>query len=122
MSDKIDILGKLIMEKLRDVSIELCEGLTESRYDSPGHKEVQKEIEAFSPEQKETLIKCITYCIDGGINDFLFNLDKASRKSKELSISLKGEDISGLTEGLHRELYGARGWQQRLSKYGSKNT
>jgi len=122
MSDNLDILGKLLMGKLRDVSIELCEGLTESRYESPGHKEIQKEIENFSPEQKQALIKCVTYCIDGGINDFLFNLDKASRNSKELSISLKGEDVSGLTEGLHRELYGAQGWQQRFSRYGIENT
>ncbi len=119
MNDKVDVLGKLVMEKLRDISIELCEGMTESRYDSPGHKEIQNEIESFTPEQKEILIKCVSYCIDGGINDFLFNLDKESRKSKKLSISVNGKNISELTDGLNRELYGESGWQKRLSKYGN---
>tara|TARA_R110001583_G_scaffold174008_1_gene328195 strand:- start:340 stop:597 length:258 start_codon:yes stop_codon:yes gene_type:complete len=85
MSDKMDVLGKLVMEKLRDVSIELCEGLAQSRFDSPGHGDVQKEIESFSPEQKEVLLECITYCIDGGINDFLFNLKNWGRSKIKLN-------------------------------------
>ena len=47
MNEKKDIFGKLVMEKLRDISIELCEGLLEARYDSPGHKEIQREIESI---------------------------------------------------------------------------
>lgn len=118
----MDEFGKLLMEKLRDVSIELCEGLTESRYESPGHKEIQKELEGFTPEQKEILIKCVTYCIDGGINDYLFNLDKELRKSDSLALMVKGESVINKTEGLSRELYGEDGWQQRYSAYGKPNT
>lgn len=118
----MDKFGKLVMEKLRDVSIDLCQGLTESRFESPGHEEIQKEIEALSHQQKETLIKCVAYCIDGGINDFLFNLDKASRNSGEISITVNGESIIKLTENLTHELYGKEGWQQRFSAYGTPNT
>lgn len=117
MNEKMDPFGKLVMEKLRDISIELCEGLLDARYDSPGHKEMQREIESFSPKQKEVFLKCITYCIDGGINDFLANLDKASRKTKDINISVKNENILHLTESLNHELYGENGWQKRFSKY-----
>ncbi len=122
MSKNMDKLGKLVMEKLRDVSIELCQGLTESRFESPGHKEIQKEIEALSPQQKEILIECVAYCVDGGINDFLFNLDKISRNSGEISLIVNGENIIKLTENLAHELYGKEGWQQRFSAYGTPNT
>ena len=119
MSEELDIFGRLVMEKLRDVSIELCEGLVESRFVSPGHKEIQNDIESLSSEQKETLIRCVTYCIDGGINDFLFNLEKESSKAKEIEVSVRGKSIVELTDGLSKALYGEAGWQKRLSKYGS---
>ncbi|MDA0118053.1 hypothetical protein [Vibrio sp. T11.5] len=118
----MDEFGKLLIEKLRDVSIELCEGLTESRYESPGHKEIQNEIEAWSPEQKALLVKTVTYCIDGGINDFLFNLDKAIRKSENIALSVGGQNITTSSESLVCKLYGDGGWQKKFSKYGKPNT
>jgi hypothetical protein len=117
MSDNKDIFGKLLMEKLRDVSIELCEGLTESKYDSPGHREIQKQLESFTTEQKEVFKNCVTYCIDGGINDFLYNIDKESRKSKDLILSIKGKNITESSSQLSHEVHGENGWKKQFSKY-----
>ena len=117
MSNNIDILGKFIMENLRDVSIELCNGLLESKYESPGHKDIQEKLSRFTSEEKEVLKELITYCIDGGINDFLYRLDSESRNKGTLKVLINGSETNELTEGLSKELYGENGWKQKFSQF-----
>ena len=122
MKNEADVFGKLVMEKLRDVSIELSEGIVESRYESPGHKEIQNEIQSLSPKQKEIFLKCVIYCVDGGINDFVFNLDKELRQSGGIDVLIDSKNLKDLSPSLSQELYGEAGWQKRHSKYGSQDT
>ncbi|RRC97700.1 hypothetical protein EHS89_16090 [Amphritea balenae] len=122
MKNEADVFGKLVMEKLRDVSIELSEGIVESRYESPGHKEIQNEIQSLSTKQKEIFLKCVIYCVDGGINDFVFNLDKELRQSGGIDMLIDSKNLKDLSPSLSQELYGEGGWQKRHSKYGSQDT
>ena len=86
MSNEIDILGKLLMSEFRDTAIKCCEGLIEGKFDSPGHREIQSTLASITQEQKELIRKCIVYCVDGGLNDFLFHLDEAIRTKNGISI------------------------------------
>jgi RNA binding exosome subunit len=122
MSNDLDVFGKFIMENLRDVSIKLCNGLIESKYESPGHKEIQKKLNSFTSEDKKVLMELITYCVDGGINDFLYRLDKQSREKGALKLLVNGKEAKDLTESLSKELHGKNGWQKRFSEFNGENT
>ena len=116
MNTEIDIFGEFLMENLRDVAIALCNGLADSKFDSPGHREIQSELQSLTPSQKEAFKKAVTYCVDGGINDFLYRLDKESRTTKRLDIQVNGRSTSELCDGLSKQLHGATGWKARFSK------
>jgi hypothetical protein len=117
MKNNDNIFGKLLIEKLRDVSIESCHGLLEGKYSSPSHKSIQKELEGFSDEQKKVILNLVKYCVDGGMNDFLYNLDEKIRKDNSITIIENGYNIIEDSPGLNRELHGDKGWILKFSKF-----
>ena len=116
-TEPLDLLGKLLMQDLRDTSIEICKGLTEGKFESPNHQAMQHLISHLSNADKDVLIKCVAYCIDGGINDFLYELDKKCREPADVQLSVKGQNVAELTPMLHRELYGSNGWKAKFSTH-----
>ena len=119
MSKKVDYLGEFIMKHFRDVALECAEGLCEGRFDSPGHRRFQEELAALSGPEKKLVQQTLAYCIDGGLNDFLFHLDKEVRTKKRIQLLIDGVDCSELSDGLHQELHGPKGWKEAYSKYES---
>jgi hypothetical protein len=117
MSKEIDYLGKFIMRHFRDVALECAEGLCKGRFDSPGHRKFQEELSALLDAQKMLLQQTLAYCIDGGLNDFLFQLDHEVRKKKRIQLLVDGVDCAELSDALHREMHGPKGWKQVYSKY-----
>lgn len=117
MNKKIDYFGEFIIKHFRDVALECVEGLCEEKFDSPGHRAYQKEIASLSDNEKRILKETLAYCIDGGLNDFLFHLDKEGRLKKRIRVIIDGLESTDLSEGLHKELHGKNGWKNRFSKF-----
>jgi hypothetical protein len=117
MSKDLDYLGEFLMKHFRDVALECAEGLCEGRFDSPGHRRFQKELEPLPAETKKLIQESLAYCLDGAMNDFLFHVDAESRKKKRLQLFVDGVDATKFTEGLHRELHGDDGWMTRFSSF-----
>jgi len=97
-----ELIGKLLMTNLRDISLETCDGLLHNRFESPGHKEIQELLKNFTPEQKQIFQKAVRYCIDGGINNFTYSL---------------GKNIEDFDDNLNQKLYRQEGWIAKYSKY-----
>ena len=85
MNNQSDELGAFLIKYLRDQAIDTVSGLSENRYNSPGHKAHQEKISEFTTEQKQLLIETVGYCMDNAINVFLFNLNKENSLSKTIS-------------------------------------
>jgi hypothetical protein len=51
----LDRIGRLLVNKQRDVALEACEGICEGRFSAPGHKAMQRRLSEITPEQKETI-------------------------------------------------------------------
>ena len=117
MNKENDYLGEFTMKHFRDVALECAEGLCEARFDSPGHRKFQEELLALSDSQKKLLQHTLAYCIDGGLNDFLFHLDDETRKKKRIELLIDGIPCSEFSDGLHRELHGKSGWKETFSKF-----
>jgi hypothetical protein len=120
MSNELDYLGEFIMKHFRDVALECIEGLCEGRFDSPGHRRFQDELASLSASDKKLVQQTLAYCVDGGLNDFLFHLDKAMRsKKKRIQLLVDGVLCTDLTDGLHKKLHGLDGWKEKFSKFES---
>src|SRR6478736_5929215 len=119
MNKDLDYLGEFLMKHLRDVALECAEGLCEGRFDSPGHRRFQEELEPLPAQTKKLIQESLAYCLDGAINDFLFHLDAEGRGKKRLRLLVDGVESSELTKGLHRELHGGEGWKRRFSNFES---
>ena len=117
MSKELDYLGDFLMKHFRDVALECAEGLCEGRFDSPGHRRFQEELEPLPPQTKKLIQESLAYCLDGAMNDFLFHLDAEGRKGDRIEVLVDGVEVTELTEGLHRDLHGDEGWQNRFSKF-----
>lgn len=118
MENELDHLGKLLMERLRDVAFECVEGLCENRFDSPGHRAFQKLLASMSPEQREIVRDTVQYCVDSALNDFLFYLDKELRRKKPtLRLEAGGISVTEQSANLQKELYGATGWKAKFSHF-----
>lgn len=117
MSKELDYLGDFMMKRFRDVALECAEGLCEGRFDSPGHKRFQDELDGLPPQTKKLLQESLAYCLDGAMNDFLFHLDDECRKKGRIRLLVDGVEATDATEGLHRELHGDEGWKSRFSTF-----
>jgi len=115
MSEKADIIGQFVMQNLRDVALDLCDGLCEERFSSPGHKELQIELRQLTEVQKKLVRKCVAYCVDGALNDFIYRLEDVKSTTPISLTVVSREGIS--TDRLHRKLHGRDGWKERFSKF-----
>lgn len=113
-----DFFGEFLMNHFRDGVLECVNGLCDGKFDSPGHRQFQNELEGFTEDQKDLLKRTVAYCMDGGMNNLLFDLDSELRKGKRIQILVDGQQISDDSEALHRELWGPSGWIAKFSKYG----
>jgi hypothetical protein len=73
----------------------------------------------FSPEQKTLIRRCVVDSVDAGIHDFLFKLQKCASFKNDIQVRADGQNIVGLSDGIHGALFGTDGWQARFSKHGS---
>ncbi|MEL7538141.1 MAG: hypothetical protein AAFZ58_01875 [Pseudomonadota bacterium] len=104
-----ELLGRLLTHHLRDVSLEMCDGILAGRFESPGHREHQAKLANLSAADRQRIFELVTYCVDGGINDFLH----ACHRESDL---LRQGDESVNPGSLY---WGERGWLNRYSKFGA---
>jgi len=102
------------MEALRDTAFEMCDGILEGRFGSPGHREFQVLMSDVPDEHHEAIRKLVRYCVDGGINDFMACLEKDGPQIPALA---ETGLVGGGDEGLLSRLHGPDGWKARFSKF-----
>ena len=116
MSAQIDFLGEFFVRNFRNTATECVHGLCREEFDSPGHREYQKLISTLSDEQKDVLQKVVKYCVEGALNDTLYQLDlELNKKKPRIKIQVDGEPLAntGDPATLHSRLWGPTGWLNR---------
>jgi hypothetical protein len=117
MSAEIDFFGEFLVRNFRNTAIECVEGLCRDDFDSPGHREYQKLISTLPDEQKEVLQKVVRYCVEGALNDTLYQLGlELNKKKPRIQIQVDGLPLASAAgpTSLHSRLWGPTGW---LSQY-----
>lgn len=122
--DPVDQLGKFLMEDLRDRAISHCDALLESRSNAPSRFKLRNDLGSLSEEQQAIVRRCVIFCVDDAIHDFLFRLHERDDSEAQIRLSVDGADVDVLGQdrwgGLHYGPFGEDGWQALYSRYGQQ--
>lgn len=114
-SSVLDAFGSLITTSLRDAALHRAEALLSNSLRSPSTQALQAELQAFTPQQLDTLRSLVRNSVDAGIHNFLFRLQELSEGVGSARVFVNGEDVARLSDGLHGEPYSSQGWYSRFS-------
>lgn len=116
--DKLAAFGQLVALRLRDPAVEGFENFCKGNIKAPALLDLQKEVQALSPEVQSIVHRCLISAIDGAIHDFLFSLQEGECGTHSIEVAVGGESVSELSDGLHGEIFGDEGWFAKFSAYG----
>lgn len=117
MDEPLDKFGRLLVTQLRDPAVYFFDAACEGRWKSPGMQDLQAELAALSPEQRDVARRALLMALDAGIHDFLFALQEAHDLEKGVAVSVDGENVAELSDGLQGEPWTDNGWIARFSRY-----
>ncbi|MFH6997235.1 DUF6547 family protein [Flavobacterium sp. FlaQc-57] len=109
-----------MVKNLRDKGIGNAETLLSNTSKAPSNLKLQTEINQFNESQKELIKEIVVKSIDVAIHDFLFSLQKLANFENNIQITVNGENIVELSDGIHGESYSENGWNAKFSEYGAK--
>lgn len=115
----LDEFGKLLIQELRDTSIDEMNNIINGRSKAPVNIELFKKLENFSSDQISILNEFVVKAIDKELHNTLFMIENYAEK---LSLVYRDENEAGISlteisDGLSGELYTEDGWIERFSKY-----
>lgn len=113
----LDKFGEFIVTKLRDRAIEQHLLMQEGHWKSPAIQDLQREIVALSPEQKELLRHVVVDVVDTALHDLLFAIQEAHDTGAGIEVTADGENVAELSGMLQGEHLGEDGWITRFSRY-----
>jgi hypothetical protein len=117
--DALDCLGRFLMQHVRDGAFESTERLLEGRWKSPSLQALQKALVGLSLEQRDLVRRSCRSIIDRTIHDFLFALvEETERARGRVVMTVDAKNAVALSDGLHGEPFGKRGWRARFSRFG----
>jgi len=119
MEDKknLDLFGQILMNDVRDITIDQWEGRLDGKNKGVTSKDVFKKCQHFSLEDKELIKKLFSQVIDTTIHHLLVAIEQ--NESLNVTISLdsnKSVNIEDVSDGLAGELYTGNGWIATFSK------
>lgn len=117
MNDPLDIFGEFVVLNLHDKMLFDLDTLLKSGWKSPGLQNIQSRIQNLSECEKALVREIVLRIIEAGMHDFLFALQEEYDNKGLLHFFVEGEDVAGLSDGIHGEIFGDDGWINRFSKY-----
>lgn len=113
----LDVVGELLMVRIRDKSIENWERILDGRMLGETAETVRQELSETSAGISEKVKRIIPHVVDTVIHNFLWALEQ--EKAVGLWIEADGQvtpSIREVSDGLTGELYGERGWIAKFSR------
>lgn len=119
MLEPLDKFGKLVVEELRDRSIDYFDAASVGHWKAPALQQLQADLSTFAPEEHAIARRALIAALDAGIHGFLFALVEGHDRHREMTVIVDGQDVVAQSDGLHGELWARDGWIARFSKYPS---
>ncbi|MDB5123562.1 MAG: hypothetical protein JWP94_1691 [Mucilaginibacter sp.] len=118
MMEKLESLGKEIIENLRDLSIEEYLAIKKGSLKSRDAQNIYKIFSSVNKKDQDKIDKIVFNVIDRVLHNALWMFEQ----SKDFTITDKNlispnEDIVEESDGLSGELYSEDGWIEKYSKF-----
>jgi hypothetical protein len=114
--DILDQFGILLMEWVRDWSIEELDSLIDGNGKSPEQKKLGQLYKALPPDSRDALEKLVPVAVDTALHYFLWLVEE----NQDLDLVMKTpkglRSVKSESDGLSGEIYSHRGWIARFSK------
>ena len=117
-NDELDVLGQFLMKHLRDRGISKVEGLLTGHWKAPGLKRLQRDLGALTPEQQDLVRRAVISSLDTALHAFLFAVQEQTDLDGPIAITVRGENVARMSDGLQGELVTEDGWFARFSASG----
>lgn len=117
-TDELDILGQFLMKHLRDRGIGQVEGLLAGRWKAPSLEGLQRELRPLTPEQQDLVRRAVVSSLDTALHGFLFAIQEQTDLDGPIAITVRGENVAQMSDGLQGEPFGEDGWFARFSASG----
>jgi hypothetical protein len=121
--EKLDLLGRFVIESLYDRALDYYDRLVYGLWKSAKLIALHEQLTMLNAAQQELVKQCVKDAIDTGVHDFLFRLHEvadvvaADYKGHRIQLLVDGVDATAISDGLQGELYGKEGWIAKYSQY-----
>ncbi|WZO96559.1 hypothetical protein EP7_003557 [Isosphaeraceae bacterium EP7] len=112
----LDLFGKLLMEHVRDQTIQQLKMIEDGRMKGEESVNIHARLSQMSPSDREFAMTLVSESVDRTIHNLLWLLEQ--EEDLRVSIELGDQTVSDLREisdGLCGELYSDEGWIARFS-------
>lgn len=116
--DPLSEFGRFLMTKLRDRGIGDLDFLLKAKWKAPSLKKIQRELQSLSAPQRKLVRRAFVKSFDAAIHDFLFALQEQTDLAGGIAVTVAGQNVATLSDGLQGELFTEDGWRARYSAYG----
>jgi len=119
METKLDLFGLLVVRSIRDGGFDYLERLLAGQWKAPSETAIQRELAGLEEDGKDLVRRACRKSIEYALHKFLTSLEEACAR-EQLEVTIEGESVTSLSDGLGGELFSDAGWYARFSKYGPK--
>ena len=117
-SELLDYLGKTVMSKVRDYTIDAYDRTTAGSMNSDELRILHRRIDKLSADHKTLLRDVVIRTVDDTLHNFLWMLEQ----HEDIQLIVTDDDGNNISaaqasDGLCGELYTADGWTYRFSKH-----
>lgn len=85
---------------------------------TPELQELQASLAVMEEEQRSLLKTAFIKSLESGIHDFLFALQEETDTGGQVQVTVNGENVAKLSDGLQGELFTEDGWFSKYSAHG----
>jgi hypothetical protein len=114
----LDKFGKLLIQEVRDPSIQKWEKYVSGQMKGERAKAISSLLTSFSDEQRRIIVSFAPYIVNNVLHNLLQMLE--DEEEIDITVSIDGETSSTLrdiSDGLGAEIYNDEGWIVRFSEY-----
>lgn len=115
--DELEVFGRLIIEKVRDVTIQDWDSLVDGKSKGVTAKAVNEKLASFTQEELQIIKWIIPKIVDTTMHNFLCMIE--SSKKFDIKVNTENgvvERLQDESDGLYGELYTKDGWIMKFSK------
>jgi hypothetical protein len=114
--DVLDQVGALLMELVRDWSIEELNSVIRGNGKSPEQKKLGNFFKAFPSTSQDALEKLVPIAVDTTLHYFLWLIEENQNLDLVMKTPNGIQSIKNESDGLSGELYSSNGWLAQFSK------